>query len=344
MFWRRIKIALANYVFSGPGLVNREELIMRDFFTHVYESLLVVVYISRKILLGKSPVLLAVLLMRLKSRNPRTFNEKILYKMARDRRVILSLVADKLAVREYVSEKVGEQYLTKLYRVFGKNSDLDFSELPRNFVLKPNHGSGAALIVADFVPKDSNSSRFSTRIFKKYYLNPDSLDISKISRLVRFWLGTSYYKYHRIGYPEWGYKNIKRSVFAEELLVKDDSPPQDFRFFIFNGICEAIMVDTPGYGGVRRDVYSTTWEKLQVSFAYQNSELVRPVPNNLPEMINVAEKLAEDLDHARIDLYNIDGRIVFGEITNYHAGGTQKFSPLSYDFELGRNWKPFDFY
>ena len=317
---------------------------MRFHLTKIYESLLAIVYICRKVLRGKSPAVLAIPLMRLKSRNPKTFNEKILYKMARDRREILSLVADKLAVRGYVSEKVGEKYLTQLYRVFGQNLDYDFSELPRNFVLKPNHCSGAALIVADFVPAVMFPQTFSMRVFKKYYLNPDSLNSAAISRLARFWISTPYYKYHRIGYPEWGYKNIKPSVFAEELLVENDSPPQDYRFFVFNGVCEAIMVDTPGYGGVRRDVYSTSWQKLKVSFAYKNSEIDRPEPKNLSEMITVAEKLAEELDHARIDLYNIDGRVIFGEITNYHAGGTQTFSPLSFDFDLGRNWKPYDFY
>jgi len=318
--------------------------LVKRVFMGVYESLLAIAYVSRKVLLGKSPAFVAFALMRLKSRNPKTFNEKILYKMARDRREILSLVADKLAVRDYVAKKVGEQYLTKLYRVYGQNLDFDFSQLPRNFVLKPNHGSGAGLIVADFVPAVLSPPRYSTRVFKKYYVNPDSLDGAAIIRLASFWIKTSYYKYHRTGYPEWGYKNIKPSVFAEELLVENDSPPQDFRFFVFNGVCEAIMVDTPGYGGVRRDVYSTTWEKLNVTFAYENSDVNRSKPINLTEMIDVAEKLAEDLDHARIDLYNVHGRIVFGEITNYHAGGTQKFFPITFDLELGRNWKPYEFY
>jgi hypothetical protein len=317
---------------------------MRVYFTRIYENLLAIAYVSRKVLCGKSPAVVAYPIMRLRSRNPKTFNEKILYKMARDRREILSLVADKLAVRDYVAKKVGEQYLTKLYKVYGQNLDFDFSKLPRSFVLKPNHGSGAALIVADFVPEFLSPPKFSTRIFRKYYVNPASLDVEAITRLASFWIRTSYYKYHRTGYPEWGYKNIKPSVFAEELLNENDSPPQDFRFFVFNGVCEAIMVDTPGYGGVRRDVYSTSWEKLNVAFAYKNSDVDRSKPINLAEMIDVAERLAEDLDHARIDLYNVDGRIVFGEITNYHAGGTQKFFPMSFDLELGRNWKPYDSY
>jgi hypothetical protein len=313
---------------------------MKKVFLHFCEDVIALAYLIRKFALGKSPEALAFFIMRTKARNPNTFNKKILYKMAHDRREVLSVYADKLAVRDYVSRKIGARYLTTLFGNFGQSEQIDLSELPRNFVLKPNHSSGAALIVGDFLPEKDRGPIFSTRVFRKYYIHPSNLDQKSVSKLIKFWRSRSYYKYHRIGYPEWAYKNIKPSVFAEELLLENGFPPQDYRFFIFNGTCEVIMVDTPGYTGVTRDLFSKKWEKLDIRFAYPNSSIVRLKPVNLEEMITVAEKLADELDHVRVDLYNIEGRIVFGEITNYHAGGSQKFYPKNFDFDLGKNWKP----
>jgi len=313
---------------------------VKEVVLHVYEDFLALGYLIRKFARGMSPEPLALFIMRAKAKNPKTFNHKILYKMAYDRREVLSLCADKLAVRDYVSQKIGAKYLTTLFANFGQSAQIDHSELPRNFVLKPNHSSGAALIVGDFVPETERRPIFSARVFRKYYIHPANLDQKSVSKLMKFWLSRSYYKYHRIAYPEWAYKNILPSVFAEELLVENGLPPQDYRFFVFNGSCEVIMVDTPGYQGVTRDLFSKNWEKLDIRFAYPNSSIVRPKPTNLEEMITVAEKLADELDHVRVDLYNIEGRIVFGEITNYHAGGRQKFYPKNFDLELGKNWKP----
>lgn len=317
---------------------------MKVFWKFFCEDVVAVVFLFRKLMLGKSPEKLAYVLMRFKSRKPDSFNKKILYKMAHDRRQVLSVYADKLAVRDYVAQKIGSRYLTKIYGSFHNAAEIDLTALPRNFVLKPNHGSGAALIVGDFIPAKAHFPIISTRVFRKYYVNPLDINCDSVFKIVNFWLKTPYYNYHRIGYPEWAYKNIKPAVFAEELLIQNGLPPQDYRFFIFNGVCEVIMVDSPGYAGVTRDIYSKNWEKLDVTLNYANSNIFRPSPVNLEEMIDVAESLANDIDHARVDLYNIDGRIIFGEITNYHAGGSQKFNPGKFDYEIGKNWKPDEIY
>jgi len=109
---------------------------------------------------------------------------------------------------------------------------------------------------------------------------------------------------------------------------------------MFNGSCQVIMVDTPGFTGVRRDIYSPEWDLLDVKFKYEHSNIKRQKPDSLTQMIDIAEKLAYGADHLRVDLYNLDGRIVFSELTNYHAGGTQKFIPRSFDSELGVAWNP----
>jgi hypothetical protein len=250
------------------------------------------------------------------------------------------MFADKIAVRDYVAEIVGPEFLTRIYEVFNSAHDLDLSKAPINFVLKPNHVSGAALIVSDYVPESANSEYFSQRFLNKYYVNPNSIDLDKVHKLCDFWLRTNYFGYHRSAFPEWAYKEIAPRIYMEELLSSNNQPPEDFRFFMFNGSCQVIMVDTPGFTGVRRDIYSPGWDLLDVKFKYDNSNIKRQKPDSLTQMIDIAEKLANGADHLRVDLYNLDGRIVFSELTNYHAGGTQKFIPSSFDSELGVAWNP----
>jgi hypothetical protein len=291
-------------------------------------------------MLGKSPVFFALKVMKIRAKSPQTFNKKILYKLTYDRRELLTIVADKLTVRDYVSARIGNEYLTNVFEIYSEESQISIDVLPRNFVLKPNHASGAALIVGDFVPVSQKLNYTSKQIFKKYYTNYDNLTQSHVTNLVKFWLSTDYYAYHRLGYPEWAYKGIPRSVYAEELLSESGQLPQDYRFLIFNGHCSVIMVDTPGYGGVKRDLYTPDWEKMPVKFGWESSDTSRQRPIKLTEMIRLAETLGKEFDHIRVDFYNIGERIVFGEMTNYHAGGSQKFVPSQFDRLIGNDWKP----
>jgi hypothetical protein len=314
------------------------------FFVDKSELLMKAGYQFYRLVKGQTPSSLSIKYLKFKRRNPKTFNEKIQYKIAYDRSPRLSLFADKIAVRDYVADKIGTEFLTDVYSVFHSSSDLSFKNAPRNFVLKPNHVSGAALVVADFVSKSGKKKHLSRRNFKKYYMNPDLLNEKGILGLVDFWLKTSYFGYHRTAFPEWAYKAIVPCVYIEELLSTNNQPPEDFRFFMFDGKCQVVMVDTPGFAGVRRDIYSPEWNYQNVQFGYPNSRNQRERPDNLNQMIEIAQELSYGVDHLRVDLYNIAGRIVFSELTNYHAGGTQTFSPRSFDLELGRTWNPKKWY
>jgi hypothetical protein len=214
------------------------------------------------------------------------------------------------------------------------------NELPRTFALKPNHLSGAALLVGDFVANGNPQEMFSRSFLNKYYVHPDNLNDNDVHQLVKFWFKKNFFGYHRSAFPEWAYKHVAPVVYAEELLIANDQPPHDYRFFIFNGKCQVVMIDTPGFVGVKRDIYSTEWKRISVQFGHPNSEIESEKPEVLMEMINIAEYLAYGTDHLRVDLYNLDGRIIFSELTNYHAGGTQKFDPPSFDYELGKDWHP----
>jgi hypothetical protein len=198
--------------------------------------------------------------------------------------------------------------------------------------------------VADFISPSKRELRIDTRVFKKYYSHPDAIQNEWLLKLGKFWMRTSYYKYHRSKFPEWAYKNIEPKIFAEELLSINGRIPEDFRFFIFNGVCTHISVDSPGFEGVKRDIYTRTWERLPVKFHYANANQAKPRPTNLQEMLWIAEKLGEGIDHIRVDLYNLSDRIVFGELTNYHAAGAQKFFPKHFGREFGQEWHPESLY
>jgi hypothetical protein len=312
----------------------------RAVSTRAFERIQVSLYQVKRLLKLQAPSRPALYILKQRTKNPSTFNTKILYKIANDRNPSLTLFADKIKVREYVASRIGKGYFTEIYEEFRSPSTFSIDNLPRNFVLKPNHVSGAALLVGDFVAKDPSQQIYSNSFLKKYYSNPDCLEHESTKKLVQFWFKTNFYGYHKAAYPEWAYKNITPVVYAEELLVSDSQPPQDFRFFTFNGKCEVVMVDTPGFVGVTRDVFSTNWERLDVQFGHPTSGIQRLRPAELVEMIKIAELLAHGTDHLRVDLYNLNGRIIFSELTNYHAGGTQEFVPPGFDYELGKNWHP----
>jgi TupA-like ATPgrasp len=316
----------------------------RHCFRYVLESVLIIGYQSRRFLKLQTPSAWSLRLLQKRIRKPQTFKQKTLYKIANDRSPALTLFADKLAVRTYVTERVGAIYLTEIYAKFQHKNEFVIENLPQNFVLKPNHVSGAALIVGDFIPENTSDSLFSSKFLNKYYVNPNRLDVGKVRNLIQSWLKINYFGYHKTAYPEWAYKNIQPGVYAEELLSFENQPPQDFRFFTFNGKCQVIMIDTPGYIGVRRDIYTPNWEKLDVQLGYPGTQFARSRPADLSKMIEIAEALAEGTDHLRVDLYNLNGRIIFGELTNYHAGGTQRFTPDVFDYKLGSDWNPKDFY
>jgi len=143
-------------------------------------------------------------------------------------------------------------------------------------------------------------------------------------------------------FPEWAYKNIAPRVLFEELLISTVGIPEDYRFFVFNGHCNFISIDTPTYSGegVKRDIFDRNWNRQKVTLKYPNSKRARSRPGNLSEMIQIAESLAIGIDQIRVDLYSIQEKIIFGELTNYHAAGGQKFDPEQFDKVFGSSWNP----
>jgi hypothetical protein len=263
---------------------------------------------------------------------PVTFTDKVRYKMLNDRRLLLTQWADKVAVRDYVERKVGREYLTELYLVTEDPEQVRKEALPREFALKPSHGSGACVIVRDHSPAGSRLPD-PTASWVQVRVAPDSLDWHSLVEMCRSWLAWRY----RPAF-EFAYRGVPPKIVAEELLLDGGSIPRDYKFFVFHGRVELVQVDSYRFVDHRRDLFRPDWEPLDVEYEYPRSGKNISRPASLGVMLRVAEALGQETDFVRVDLYDVAGRVVFGELTNYPGGGIEIFVPPSFDEELGRCW------
>ena len=244
---------------------------------------------------------------------PKTFNEKIQHRKLFFRDPLLTTLADKYAVREYVAERVGEKYLNDLYQVVDKAEDLDFDHLPNQFVLKATHGSGWNIIVRDKANFDKKAA------------------IQQLNE----WLSQNYYDLGR----EWCYKNIKPRIIAEKILINENMIPIDYKFYCFSSHPKFIQVDIDRDTRHTKNIYDDNWNFLHVQYVKRDHAINRDKPSTLIEMKHVAQKLSKGLDFLRVDLYEVKNRIIFGELTNYPNNGFGQFNPQKYDALFGSFWK-----
>lgn len=217
-------------------------------------------------------------------------------------------LVDKYKVREYVSERIGKKYLIDIISVYNQADEINFEELPEKFVLKLNTGSGYNVICRD----------------------KHKLDIKKTVRKLNKWMKQDYEKIKK----EPQYKGIKKKIICEEYLENKKGNLLDYKFFCFNGKVEFIEVDFDRFENHAMNFYDLNWNLLDLKKGrYPNYSGKVDRPSNLSEMINVAEKLAIEIPFARIDLYDVNNKIYFGEITLTPAGGLTPFFPLNKDKE-----------
>jgi hypothetical protein len=317
--------------------------------TFMLERLGLFLYRTQLFNQGTWPLWRAKQTLRRKAKNPETYAQKVMYKMAYDRRDFLSVFADKVAVRNYVAARIGDRYLAKVYAILNSASikDFDPNTLPRNFVIKVNHASGGTIIVSESATQSSPSPfKLSKSLgWERFFIHPDDFDWEKVKIIIINWLINSYYWTPGF-FPEWAYKNIKPLVIIEEYLGNQVEILNDYRFFTFNGKCEFISTGAPFYhhSGVLRDFYTNEWNKIPVRELYPNCDEIQPRPSNLDEMVRVSESLAAGIDHVRIDLYERHDGIFFGEMTNYHNAGNSMFIPESFNYELAKSWHPETWY
>jgi hypothetical protein len=244
--------------------------------------------------------------------NPKTFNEKICWLKLFFHVPLLTQLADKYLVRSYVENKIGAEFLNKLYKVYYKVEDFNFDELPNQFVLKGVHGSSLNIIV-----KDKNK-----------------LDIEKAKKTMQKWMKHCQYK--KVGL-EWAYKNIQPKIIAEKFLKEEGKEViNDYKFFCFNGEPKFLQIDIDREIKDYRCFYNLNWEKLPfttIKKVYFEEEVEKP--SNFDEMKILAKKLADNLPFARVDFYSVQGKTYFGEITFYPGDGKEEFTPFEYNCRIG---------
>ena len=247
-------------------------------------------------------------------KNPKRWTEKLqVYKMYY-RNPLLPQCVDKYEVRKFVEGKGCAENLVKLYGIWDYASDIDFSRLPSSFVLKTTNGGGGEDVV---LVRDKESCDLKE--------NASILDGKRVKEVN--------------GGREWAYTGItKPRIIAEELLVNKENPEagvEDFKILCFHGRPHYIIVDKDRYIDHKRNFYTTSWERVNVTTDHEQFETPYPKPSNLQEMLDVAKKLSADFPFVRVDLYNVDGKIFFGELTFSPWTGYVQFTPDEFDFILG---------
>lgn len=246
-------------------------------------------------------------------KNPKTFNEKLNWLKLYYRRPDLIKLVDKYEVKKYIADKIGEQYIIPTIGVWNKFEDINFDELPDQFVLKCTHDSGGLVVCKD----------------------KSKLNLGEAKAKIEKSLANNYYLWCR----EWPYKNVKPRIIAEKYMEDTRSLDlKDYKFFCFNGKIKCFKVDFDRFTKHCANYYTENGELLEFG------EIVCP-PNNqkhleieepvLNEMKRIAEKLASDYPFVRVDFYDVDGKIYFGEMTFYPAAGLGRFTSNEWDKKIG---------
>lgn len=249
---------------------------------------------------------------KLNLKEPHTFNEKLQWLKLYDRNPEYTKMVDKIAAKKYVSSIIGNEYIIPTLQVWDSVEDIDFTTLPDSFVLKTSHGGGGGGVV---VCKDKQS-----------------LDIRRSKEKINHSMRHSIYK----SLGEWPYKDVKPRVFAEQ-YIESNPELNDYKFFCFDGMVHFFKIDFGRFTEHHANYFDRNCNL--VPFGEADFPPVFDyhviIPDNIDDMITLAERLAKGRKFIRVDLYNVKGRILFGELTFFPASGFGKFTPEEWDTKLG---------
>lgn len=250
---------------------------------------------------------------KLDLKNPQSYNEKLQWLKLYDRKTIYTSMVCKYEVKEYIKNILGEEYIIPTLGVWEKVEDIDFSSLPNQFVLKCTHDSGGLVICKD----------------------KSKLDINSAKKKLRKCLCTDYY----LTSKEWPYKNVKRRIIAEKYMVDESGYElKDYKFFCFDGEVKALFIATDrGVEGeeTKFDFFDAEFNHLPFTNGHPNAIITPKKPEHFEEMKEIASKLSKGIPQVRVDLYNINGKIYFGEMTFAHWCGFVPFKPEKWDYIFG---------
>lgn len=250
---------------------------------------------------------------KLNLENPQTYNEKLQWLKLYDRKPIYTNIVDKILVKQWVSDILNDDiYIIPTLAVWDNVDDICIEGLPEKFVLKTNNGSSSAGVV----------------ICK----NRDTFNLDEAKKRLSRSLKGSVWKDMR----EWPYKDIQPKIFAEKYLEDASGELTDYKFFCFDGEVKALFIGMERFSEeVKFDFYDADFNHLDLYQIHPMSGKQIPKPACFEEMKKVAAKLSKGFPHVRIDLYNVNGHVYFGEVTFFHHGGFAPFHPENWDYEFG---------
>jgi len=245
--------------------------------------------------------------------NPQTYNEKLQWLKIYDRRPEYTMMVDKYEVKEYVAKIIGEEHIIPTLGIWNRFEEIDFDSLPDQFVLKCTHDSGGLVICKD----------------------KSKLDKKKTKNLLNGCLKNNYYW----GQREWPYKDVKPRILAEKFMVEESGNElKDYKWFCFDGVPKALFIatdrNTPGEE-TKFDFFDMDFNHLPFTNGHPNATIEIKKPQGFEEMKKLAEKLSVGIPHVRVDFYDINGYIYFGELTFSHWSGMTPFVPEKWDYTFG---------
>ncbi len=249
---------------------------------------------------------------RLNLKNPRTYSEKLQWLKLYDRNPLYTKLVDKFEVKEYVSDIIGGEFIIPTLGVWDSPDEISFDELPDRFVLKCTHDSGGLVICKD--------KKTLNRIDAKNKL--------------RVCLKRNFYSLFR----EWPYKNVKRRIIAEKYMEDSRGELNDFKFFCFDGRVECLFIASERQNSsteTKFDFFDRNFNHLPFTNGHPNASVPPDKPHSFEQMVTLAEKLSKGFPHVRVDFYEINDKIYFGELTFFHWSGLVPFVPEEWDYKLG---------
>lgn len=251
---------------------------------------------------------------RLNLANPKTFSEKLQWLKLYNRNPLYSKLVDKFAVKKYVEGIIGKEYIIPTLGVWDNFDEINFNELPNQFVLKCTHDSGGLVICKD----------------------KHVLDFNAAKRKINKSLKQKYYKIYR----EWPYKNVQPRIIAETYMEDGFGELRDYKFFCFNGEVKALFIASDRQNkkeDTKFDFFDVNFNHLPFTNGHPNAKKLPNRPKMFEKMVELAQKLSNGIPHVRVDLYEIGSKIYFGEMTLFHWSGLEPFNPQKWDYEFG-NW------
>lgn len=298
--WKYVKKA-------GQYISDRDYRFLINAELHLYDKMSDEEYIRRRYraIFGKD----------INLENPQTISEKLQWIKLYDRRPLYTLLVDKYLVKQYVTERIGEKYVIPLIGSWTDPEEIDFDNLPNQFVLKCNHNSGTGMFIC------KNKSEIK--------------DYSRIKRALRRGLKEDKYLLTR----EWPYKNVKRRIIAEKYMEDIETGElRDYKFFTGNGKVKGMFIASDRQAvneETKFDFFDSDGHHLPFQNGHPNALITPKLPTHFEEMKQLAEVLARGIPEVRVDFYEANGQVYFGEMTFFHWSGFTPYSPEEWDLKLG---------